>query len=73
MHEAISTHFDVERNNSVFAVRVKQQQRVIESAAPERIRAPSVCVDVLRADYQLEQHRARLVSQLSESGDASVP
>lgn len=66
MHESKSTIFDVERTISIVAIRVKQQQRLIEGLGegPERIEALSVYAELLRAEYELEEHRARLKRQL---------
>jgi hypothetical protein len=67
MHETKSTIFDVERQISVIAVRVKQQKRII-GELPEglgRLEALSVYAELLRNEYELERYRAQLRKQLS--------
>ena len=67
MQEEKSTIFELERIISVVSVRVKQQQRVIDGLRDPaaRIEALSVYADLLRAEYELEEHRAKLKRQLA--------
>ena len=67
MREEKTTVFDLERQISVVAVRLKQQQRIVESLGEglDRLQALSVYADLLRAEYELESHRARLKQKLS--------
>jgi hypothetical protein len=66
MQEDKSTVFDLERQISVVAVQIKQQQRLVESLGNglDRLHALSVYADLLRAEYDLESHRARLKKKL---------
>jgi hypothetical protein len=67
MQDEKSTVFDVERQISVVAVQIKQQQRIVESLGEglARLQALSVYADLLRAECDLESHRARLKKRLS--------
>ena len=67
MQEEKSTVFDLERQISVIAVRLKQQQRIVESLDEglARLQALSVYAELLRAEHDLESHRARLKKKLS--------
>lgn len=75
MQEDKSTVFDLERQISVVAVQIKQQQRLVESLGNglDRLHALSVYADLLRAEYDLESHRARLKKQLSAYSLSGAP
>ena len=74
MQEEKSTVFDLERQISVVAVRIKQQQRIVDSLEEgiDRLEALSIYADLLRAEYDLERHRARLKKKLSAYSLSSV-
>ena len=67
MQEEKSNLFDLERQISFVAVRLKQQQRIVESLEEglDRLQALSVYADLLRAEHDLESRRAGLKKKLS--------
>ena len=67
MQEEKSNLFDLERQISFVAVRLKQQQRIVESLEEglDRLQALSVYADLLRAEHDLESRRAWLKQKLS--------
>ena len=67
MHETNPTIFEIERQISIIAVRVKQQKRIVEGLPEgvERLEALSVYADLLRHEHELERYRSQIRKQLS--------
>jgi hypothetical protein len=67
MHETNPTIFEIERQISIIAVRVKQQKRIVESLPEgvERLEALSLYAELLRNEHGLERYRAQIRKQLS--------
>ena len=67
MHESNPTIFEIERQISLIAVRVKQQKRIVDGLPDgvERLEALSAYADLLRNEHELERNRARIRKQLS--------
>lgn len=59
MRETNPTIFEIERQISIIAVRVRQQRRIVEGLPDgvERLEARSVYADLLRNEHELERHR----------------